>query len=244
MKRFICVSVALAFILGCFAGCGKAKRWEPEQVSDDLEPYVERAVVLIDEYLAFEITAEEADEKLAELYSRMDLLGVNERDENYNLIDNGYSLVDQGAAWEIEALKYGIGQKTDIELLQSRDVLAYSSGLDVSGKRNFEASEYDRDEFSRHYDYMCGYDPVDITEFAKQGYDAITDGTADFNSMYFWYMCYGQYVFLIHITNKEGSHPWIEVCGYGSLDGIQHEDVSIEELDVVVQEMAGYFVGP
>ena len=128
MKKnlFIAITIISALLTGCNAA--SSANWQPQIVSNDIKPYVERAIEIIDDYLAFDISAEDADKAFSELISRIEPLAITERDPNKHL-------TDITTAHCINSFKYDkLSELSDADIRQKRDVLAYQIGKEVSGQ--------------------------------------------------------------------------------------------------------------
>lgn len=243
MKKIVCFCLILAFVAGCFSGCGGPK-WEPERVSSDLVPYVERTIEIIDQYLAFEITTEEATAAVEEVGERMDVEAIYWSEVNeYPALDRNFASRVHGLMW------YGIDGRTDTELKEMRDIMLYSIGKPTSGKRNFPKPETDTFELgysgeyyddSDFYDYMCGFDPEDIAEIAKQELENLRNFPADVQ-MTIYYSCYDQLVFSVYLYKTEEEYR-IRVHCVGEEDW--DENLTPEEMETQISEVSSYFTGP
>lgn len=238
MRKIVCFLI-LACVASCFAGCGNTTRWEPERVSDDLIPYVERTIEIIDGYLNFEIPADEATTQIGEVSNRMGAESIADFDNNYPFVER--HCASYITRWE----KFGIDSDSDIELRAARDVLLYAIGNPVSGERDYHSSDSAAD-LMQHYDYMCGYNPEDMAGIAMEIYDAIVSDESEYDVAYQSYMCYEQYVFMVTHSYADGEYR-IEIIGEGSLDGIiygLYENVSVADMESAILEAASYFTEP
>lgn len=127
-KRLIAV-ISCAALLLCITACGAGSaKWKPARASSEIEPYAQRAIELIDGYLAFELTSDEASEAFRELHVRMIPLDISEE-------DSGYNVADQRIDYYIDWLAmFSMSNRTDDELREYRDILAFQIGEKVSGK--------------------------------------------------------------------------------------------------------------
>lgn len=126
MKKVFLLILCVCLLVGCSSATTSAK-WQRESVSEDIAPYAKRAVEVIDAYLAFQISADEAGAALDEVYKRMDGQGIRTKDDIY-------SDYEQSIALDIYLLSgSGIARRTDIELRQYRDEIAFAIGEPVTG---------------------------------------------------------------------------------------------------------------
>jgi hypothetical protein len=222
------LSLLLVFACLFFAGCNsdeddsssakKNLRWKPDHVSSEIEPYVERAIEIIDAYLAFDISASEADVAFEELIARLEPLGVTDRDlhENFTDIMTAYSII---------FFKYdNVSELTDSELRQKRDAFAFQIGEEVSGRayplektsRLFdddapeylqvfnapvaEAHFFESDScgyISLTFDAINGIAPLDLLEYINDLMDILSKRCEADVSISLTYEYYEQLVFLL-----------------------------------------------
>lgn len=124
MKKGIAAALLLVCVLMLF-GCGKDTSQKTQKASDDVTPYAEKAIEIIDDYINFTLSASEAESKISELYNRMSKIGINAESSNYNDADK---TVDS----EISSLsKGGVKNKADVDLQKSRDIIAYQIGKEL-----------------------------------------------------------------------------------------------------------------
>ncbi len=127
MKRTFYIVVCICLLLSGCSGT-KSNTWQPSIASDEIKPYAKRAIEIIDGYLNFRMSSEEASEAFRELRERIDPLDVRD-------VDSEYSETDQTIAYNIEMLATGKAKnKTDVEYHLYRDTLAFYIGEPVSGK--------------------------------------------------------------------------------------------------------------
>ena len=126
MKKLFLLMLCVCLLAGCSSATTSAK-WQREPVSADIKPYAKRAVEVIDSYLAFQMSADEAGAALDEVYKRMDGQGIRTKDDVYS--DH-----EQSIALDIYLLSgSGIARRTDVELRQYRDEIAFAIGEPVTG---------------------------------------------------------------------------------------------------------------
>ena len=126
MKKVFLLILCVCLLAGCSSATTSAK-WQREPVSADITPYAKRAVEVIDAYLAFQMSADEAGAALDEVYKRMDGQIIRTKDDIY-------SDYEQSIALDIYLLSgSGIARRTDIELRQYRDEIAFAIGEPVTG---------------------------------------------------------------------------------------------------------------
>ena len=126
MKKLFLLMLCVCLLAGCSSATTSAK-WQREPVSADITPYAKRAVEVIDAYLAFQMSADEAGAALDEVYKRMDGQGIRTKDDIY-------SYHEQSIASDIYLLSgSGVARRADIELRQYRDEIAFAIGEPVTG---------------------------------------------------------------------------------------------------------------
>lgn len=156
MKRlfFLYFLVIVLLFTGCYGQ--KNDTWQPSRASSEIAPYARRAIEIIDGYLNFEISSEEASESFKELDERIEPYGIRETDSEY-------SDPDKEIAFCITMLAIGQAEyRTDIEYHQYRDILAFQIGEPVSGKiYAAEQSVFDLDEDGQEAKWLN--ELIDIT---------------------------------------------------------------------------------
>lgn len=220
MKKILSLAILTSLLI--LAGCSGSDTWKPESTSQEIRPYVERAIEIIDSYLGFDISAEQANTAFTELYSRLEPLGVTDT-------DSSYSFVDRTAVLAIMRLSHS--DFTDTEYRETRDILAYQIGESVSGKafpvkkdlnifedeqvpealRDFDAPAYsssvfefsDGYHFSLYFDAINGIAPSDLLTYANTIIDSVlkvTDSShkTSFN-VHIGYNYYEQTVFGLYL---------------------------------------------
>lgn len=154
-KRLIAfiTSVTLLF---CLAACGiGTPEWEPVRASEDVEPYARRAIEIIDEYLAFEITADEAEKAFRELHVRIIPLNISDDDSEYNKADR---IIDDC----IDTLAMlSIKNRSDAELNEYKDIFAFQIGEKVS-KKTYTAPQH---VFSEKEEELSQYIDIEKIHF-------------------------------------------------------------------------------
>ena len=129
MRKRLLAFITSAALLLCLAACGaKTPKWEPERASAEIAPYARRAIEIIDEYLDFELSSDEAEKEFRELHVRMIPLDISEDDSGYNVADQR---IDYYVDW---LARLSIKYRTDAELREYRDIFTFQIGEKVSGK--------------------------------------------------------------------------------------------------------------
>lgn len=174
MKRFLCLLLVLLILLFCACGetTEKEKKdiWKPDVASEDVEPYAEQAIKIIDQYLNFEIDDNEVDEKISSIYSRISKLNIEDNTRKYNG-------ADETILSKIELLnEYNIKYQSDIQLQQTQDILR----IQIGKKAKEDVYNYRDFSFCRNEDDLCGFIDFDsipansISIFeSDEGYTAI-----------------------------------------------------------------------
>lgn len=223
-------SFLLVFLCIFFVGCKNQEdngnfskqdqQWKPERVSSEIEPYVERTIEIIDAYLSFDISGNEADTSFEEVISRMESLGITEKDPNKHL-------ADILTAYSITAFKYDkTSELTDTELRKRRDVLAFQIGEDVSGRsyslkttsrlfenapeylQEFNAPATDVDFFESNsiscisltFDAINGVAPSDLSAYTNNLINILTEKHNGDTHVFLTYEYYGQPVFWLNLS--------------------------------------------
>lgn len=258
MKRIFIIPLILAMLL---FGCSSEDTWKPEIASKEIRPYAERAIEIIDSYLSFDISQDDAETAFTELANRIGSLNITE-------INSGYSNADKSIAYEIQSLSYGY--QTDLEYRQGRDILAFQIGKDVSGKAypvekesnifedkpvHQELKEFDAPVslcvigdmgdnpfwISIYFDAMNGIAPFDLLSYTNELIDIISNIGATSPELEFQinigYQYYEQFVFRLRLNLKGTT---IDGFLSSSVDHIMDFD-SLDEIETAVEAGAKYF---
>lgn len=124
----VAVAVVAVFLLQPKGGVAIVKKWKPQRASSNVEPYARRAIEIIDSYLGFKISADEAKAAFKEVSTRMEDLDITFDDKRYTVADD---IIDS----RILYLYFDAEEMTDSEFWEYRDVLAFQIGEDVSGRK-------------------------------------------------------------------------------------------------------------
>lgn len=149
MRKVLAVALVLLSVFGLVA-CGSgdsSHTWTPTRASSEVEPYAREAIEVIDGYLAFELTVDEATNKFKELGRRIDPLDIRG-------MDSTYSNPDQRIAYIIETLSIlDADMRTDLEYHEYRDILAFQIGEKVSGK-SYDPNKYGIDDCPKMLEFF------------------------------------------------------------------------------------------
>ena len=128
MKKTISfILVVLLLLVGCTTQVADNK-WKPQHVSDNIKSYAEKALDLVDQYLAFEISLKEFNAGMEEVFNRLDwyeLLGTHEQ-KNYA------DIAASSAIWDLH-LYYDDFNFNDNAFRMYRDILRFQLGQNVKG---------------------------------------------------------------------------------------------------------------
>lgn len=127
MKKIIALLLLIAIVF-TLSGCGSSRTWTPATVSSNVKTYVKTTVELLEQYLNFEISEDEFDEKIQE---------INHRLSQYDLLDseNVENQAEYIAARLIDSLaEYGIPYKSDSRIKEKIDILRFQMGEETSGE--------------------------------------------------------------------------------------------------------------
>ena len=223
MRKVLAVALALLSVFGLVA-CGSgdsSHTWTPTRASSEVEPYARKAIEIIDGYLAFELTVDEATNEFRELRRRIEPFDIRG-------IDSTYNDPDQRIAHIIEMLSILDADKTtDLEYYEYRDILAFQIGEAVSGK-SYDPDRYgiddcpkmlelfDADTFpiefanehefeddwywwSMTFDELSGVSITDFQSYIESVYDDFINSSMNEASFNFYYKRYEQDVFYISL---------------------------------------------
>lgn len=227
MRKFLAVALVLLSVFGLVA-CGSGDSpdtWTPTRASSEIEPYARKAIEIIDGYLAFELTVDEATNEFRELRRRIEPFDIRG-------IDSTYNDPDQSIAHIIEMLSIlDADTRTDLEYYEYRDILAFQIGEAVSGK-SYDPDRYGIDNcpkmmelfdveafpveyvselefedgwyWSMTFDELNGVSITDFQGYIESVYDDFINSNMNEGSLSFNYSRYEQDVFYISLNFAEG----------------------------------------
>ena len=227
MRKVLAVALALLSVFGLVA-CGSGDSpdtWTPTRASSEIEPYAQKAIEIIDGYLAFELTVDEATNEFRELRRRIEPFDIRG-------IDSTYNDPDQSIAHIIEMLSIlDADTRTDLEYYEYRDILAFQIGEAVSGK-SYDPDRYGIDNcpkmmelfdveafpveyvselefedgwyWSMTFDELNGVSITDFQGYIESVYDDFINSNMNEGSLSFNYSRYEQDVFYISLNFAEG----------------------------------------
>jgi len=123
MKKPISFILAAMLLL---AGCSTKEsdnKWKPQHVSDNIKPYAEKTLDLVDQYLAFEISLKELGAGIEEVHNRLDW---DDCEENNS--------ADTAVCSAISDLYYNRTEPGDNTFRMYRDILCFQLGESTSGE--------------------------------------------------------------------------------------------------------------
>ncbi len=227
MRKVLAVALALLSVFGLVA-CGSgdsSHTWTPTRASSEVEPYARKAIEIIDGYLVFELTVDEATNEFRELRRRIEPFDIRG-------IDSTYNDPDQSIAHIIEMLSIlDADTRTDLEYYEYRDILAFQIGEAVSGK-SYDPDRYGIDNcpkmmelfdveafpveyvselefedgwyWSMTFDELNGVSITDFQGYIESVYDDFINSNMNEGSLSFNYSRYEQDVFYISLNFAEG----------------------------------------
>ena len=227
MRKVLAVALVLLSVFGLVA-CGSGDSpdtWTPTRASSEIEPYARKAIEIIDGYLAFELTVDEATNEFRELRRRIEPFDIRG-------IDSTYNDPDQSIAHIIEMLSIlDADTRTDLEYYEYRDILAFQIGEAVSGK-SYDPDRYGIDNcpkmmelfdveafpveyvselefedgwyWSMTFDELNGVSITDFQGYIESVYDDFINSNMNEGSLSFNYSRYEQDVFYISLRFTEG----------------------------------------
>lgn len=227
MRKVLAVALVLLSVFGLVA-CGSGDSpdtWTPTRASSEIEPYARKAIEIIDGYLAFELTVDEATNEFRELRRRIEPFDIRG-------IDSTYNDPDQSIAHIIEMLSIlDADTRTDLEYYEYRDILAFQIGEAVSGK-SYDPDRYGIDNcpkmmelfdveafpveyvselefedgwyWSMTFDELNGVSITDFQGYIESVYDDFINSNMNEGSLSFNYSRYEQDVFYISFNFAEG----------------------------------------
>lgn len=227
MRKFLAVALVLLSVFGLVA-CGSGDSpdtWTPTRASSEIEPYARKAIEIIDGYLAFELTVDEATNEFEALYRRIEPLDIRSIDSTYNNSDQRISyIIDMLAIFDAD-------KTTDLEYHKYRDLLAFQVGEAVSGKSYdpnrdgieecpkmlelfdvdtlpidfaYENKFQDGWYWSMTFDELNGVSFTDFQGYIESVYDDFINSNMNEGSLSFNYSRYEQDVFYISLRFTEG----------------------------------------
>ena len=167
MKKFAKCMVGFLLIVSTIitlCGCGGSKHvYKVKYASGPVKQAGEKAVEIIDQYLAYDITKEEMAASLLEISGR-----IGDYTEYESLSP------ERNISFQIGIVANHANQHTDIEILEARDVIAVNCGLQETGEVFKKKDEADLEELG----YFEELDE-DREKYIKK-YNINTDGISRF----------------------------------------------------------------
>ena len=230
MKRIICLLLVFSTIMlyGCCKDTEKEDNnaWEPDIASEDVKPYAEQAIDILDQYFYGILDIDEAAKELSSLCYKLSKLNIEEKTMKYNQAD---VVIWNTLNWlkDIDS-----GHISNIELQQKQDILRTQIGKECkNGTYNYEDFLYNIDdtglcdcinfeaipasimiweaddgvlEVILDFDYMYGVSGSDVLSYTEDVLWEITDNSIDCNISVF-YRYYEQSVFYLLAQQKDNS---------------------------------------
>lgn len=195
------------------------KKWKPYTASTEVVPYARHAIEIIDNYLNFKITKEEAKDAFSNIDSRISKLNISYSSKEHNTAD---IIIDRCITYlYIEADKM-----TDKDYWLYRDLLAFQIGESTSKNsyspnqftneyhdntcqtyfKNFISTAYDSTSYvtdshtsvSADFDYINGMNIMDIYNALECAWLEVPESTNNHSYMITTrYYYYGQEVFSV-----------------------------------------------
>lgn len=260
MKKVLTVTMAICILL--MSACSvSGNRWKQTTASEDVKPYAEQAIKIVEQYLNFDIDAKAADEKISTLQQRVDRLGIDAEESRYNKADKAIARViyllglvsikyksDIALKQDIDILSVQIGKKPSDTIYEPKDFtyseyderIAAIFDVQKSSAVNYSISEHDEIlSITIYYDAMYGTDAKEITSSTEEIVHTLkeTKTTMVYVSVYYTY--YNQDIFSIMLTyhNEYGLNGRIFKDDY---DDILEEIESEEQLDSALKKAVSF----
>ena len=265
MKKIFVLLLCLGLL---FAGCSTSKEdsngWKPLLASDEVIPYAEQAIEILDAYLGFDMSADEATKAIDRLDDRVESLDINGTEILKGTSE--YNETDYNIAYNIMFLAIGsIDDRTDKECMMYRDFFRFSIGEEVSGKTYSPQKRISDDDalskklvdsdipISRAYDgydgnakitmcfdYCNGVKVEYIYDYVRKVIRSAERQEILLEDITVWYSCYDQDVFLLSIDfTKDPMYGYIRPTDTDSEAIARFE--SMEELRAALQTAQEYF---
>lgn len=174
MKKTLAVTMVIC-VLVLSACSGSGERWKPVATTEDVAPYAEQAIEIIEQYLTFDIDDKTADEKIQNLQSRIKALKINDENSKYNNADKAVAKIIDRVG--LTGFKY----KSDLSLRQLTDILAVQLGREPSDRA------YDPKDFTYSDDNAEQAAAYKLDKTSAVNYTFLSDGSilsVDFDAMY------------------------------------------------------------
>lgn len=234
MKKIVVIFLAALILLtGCNAQSA-SKTWRPHTVSENIKPYAEKALNLVEQYLSFEITLKEFYEGISSVHNRID------RDdcEDQNSADSSVCSAifdlylyydefnDNTFRMYRDILRFQLGQTADGTYSPSKRISAmdYENPFDES-KANQIGKRLNLQQLPVHdasiclsgdpslptiyltFDLMNGITPEDVFAHFNALIDSAQNEGICIDTLFIFYHIYGQTAFSVHVmANDSGEY--------------------------------------
>lgn len=266
MKKMIVLLLCLGLL---FAGCSTSKEdsngWKPLLASDEVIPYAEQAIEILDSYLGFDMSADEATKALDRLVDRVESLDIDSLEILKGTSD--YNETDYNIAYNIDFLSIGsIDDRTDKECMMYRDFFRFSIGEKVSGKTYSPKKRISKDnplsqklvdsdipiskayddsngnaKITLFFDYCNGVKVEYIYDYVRKVIRSAERQEILLEDITVWYHCYDQEVFILSIDlSKDPIYGYIYPANNFDGEAIARFN-SISDLSVALQAAQDYF---
>ena len=160
MRKFVAFVCLIALLLS-FVACGAKNNnvWVPESVSKDLRPYAETALDILNQYLSFSISSDDAAAKFEELQHRVDTIGIDPYSADTSPADSQI----------IQAIKHVdmfcfsiVSEEEDVFLY--KDIISFQLGNSLSGKSYPADKIYTTEDSKTHLDIFLSVDTAPFSD--------------------------------------------------------------------------------
>lgn len=126
MRKILCLFLVCLLFFSSLSACSSPQFPMTEQH----EKFGRKALEIADAYLDFEITADEAYQKISDIYDAKDSLPEGTSDQkNGNLLVESDVFLLESAFWAVKVKNSGLATAVDSDVLGRRNKLAETLGL-------------------------------------------------------------------------------------------------------------------
>ena len=255
MKKTISfILAAMLLLVGCSTKESDNK-WKPQRVSENIKPYAEKALNIVEQYLAFDISLEEFYADISDIHDRIDY----EDGEDHNTADlavlsaisdlyfsyDEYS--DRTFRLYRDILRFQLGQSVKKETYSAAKTLyAFDEESERIGKQlklqelpMFESSVYVLDSspvptILLYFDLANGITPEDVFTHYKTILGLAKQHDICLDDLIIYYRVYGQIVFTIDLRLEDSGEYTLSLGFDASATAVREY---IEPTDANIQKM-------
>lgn len=262
MKHICVFLVCLCLLLSGCQNTTTSEHWQPSITSANIEPYAEKALGIVEQYLAFEITLSEFSAGISEVYNRLDW---DDCEENNS--------ADTAVCSTISDLYFHYDEFNDNAFRMYRDILIFQLGgiakdetyppakrinaFEEESKnlanrlklQSFPASDVSIYAFEESsfplvlitFDLANGVMPEDVFNYYKTLINYAKQEDVRIDSLTIFYHIYGQLAFAIDaISNESGTYTLSLDLDVGNITKKEYVESTDENINQMIIEASTY----